>query len=402
MHQTFKAVKVREGLYWVGAIDWAIRDFHGYATSRGTTYNAFLVLGESPILIDTVKAPFYDEMMARIASVIDPKDIELIISNHSEMDHSGCLTKVIDEVKPKKVLASKMGVKALKAHFGDTIEGLEEFPEGGVLETYGVKLHFIETRMLHWPDSMFTYMPEEKTLFSQDGFGMHLATYERFADQIPRWILEREAAKYYANILNPYSPLVAKLLAKTQEMGLEVDLLLPDHGPIYRTKEDIEWIIGRYANWSSGKLPQKVVVFYDTMWGSTDKLARAIGEGIASRGVEAKLLPLGGSHRSDVATELLSAGGLVVGSPTLNNNMFPSVADVLTYVKGLGFKGRIGAAFGSYGWGGESVKQVAQVLEEMGTHIVDTLKVQYVPDQDDLYAAYQLGVKVAEELKEKT
>ncbi len=396
--EVFKAVKVSENVYWVGAIDWSVRDFHGYLTSRGTTYNAYLVLADKITLIDTVKAPFKDELMGRIASIVDPKDIDIIISNHSEMDHSGCLTDVMEMVEPEKVYASGMGVKNLAHHFGPDL-AIEAVKDGQTVSLGNMDIVFMETRMLHWPDSMFSYLPGEKLLFSQDGFGMHLASYERFADEIDDSILDYEAAKYFANILMPYAALIPKVAEKIAKAGFEPAVIAPDHGPIWRTSEDIEHILNSYAIWSAQKPEAKAVVVYDTMWNATDEMSRAVCEGLESSGVHVKLMPLKGSHRSDVVTEVLDAGALLVGSPTINNNLFPTLADVLSYLKGLKPKNILGAAFGSYGWSGEAVPQIEKIFEEMKIELGgESVKCQYVPTEEDLVKCHELGAAVGKKV----
>jgi flavorubredoxin len=394
----FDAVRISERVHWVGAIDWGLRDFHGYHTVRGSTYNAYLITAEDVILVDTVKAPFKDELLQRVASVTDPTNIRYLISNHAEMDHTGSLPQVLAEVEPEKVYASRMGVKALSDHFHMDRE-IVPVSDGDRLQIGGVDLTFLETKMLHWPDSMVTYLAEDKLLFSQDGFGMHLATSERFADEIDECLRDQEAAKYFANILLPYSQLILKLLDRIGELPVEIDILAPDHGPVYR--KDLGWIFDRYAGWASQKPRKKAVIVYDTMWGSTGKMAKAIGEGLLESGISVKEMPLESNHRSDVVTEVLTAGALVVGSPTINNNLFPSMADVLTYLKGLKPRNLVGAAFGSYGWSGESTKYLAEYLEEMKVEsVAEPLKVKYVPDAVSLAECRQLGREVAERLEE--
>jgi len=384
-----QAVKLTDKVWWVGAIDWGLRDFHGYATSRGTTYNAYLILADKVTLVDTVKAPFKDEMMSRIASVVDPKKIDYIISNHAEMDHTGALPEVIDEIKPEKVFASKMGVDALNAHFHFDGE-ITSIQDGENLSLGNMNVTFYETRMLHWPDSMFSYLHEDGILFSQDGFGMHLASSERFDDELDVSLLKYEATKYFANILTPYSGLIPKLVEKLGKLDLSIKMLAPDHGPVWR--ENISKVIGWYSEWAEQKSSKKAVIFYDTMWQSTARMANSIADGITSAGAIAKVMPLHGSHRSDVATELLDAGAVIVGSPTINNQMFPTVADVLTYIKGLKFKNLIGAAFGSHGWSGEAVKLVHSQLSEMKVDMVaDSMSVKYVPRDEDLEKCFSMG-----------
>jgi flavorubredoxin len=387
------AVRISERAWWVGALDWGIRDFHGYATQRGTTYNAYLVMGEKIALIDTVKAPFRDEMLARIASVVDPGRIDYIVCNHAEMDHSGALPQVLPILKPEKVFASALGAKALPEHF-DLPQPLTPVKEGEPLSLGGATLHFVEARMLHWPDNMLTYLAEDRALFSNDGFGMHLASSRRFADEIEPSVLEYEAAKYYANILLPLSPLVTKLLAKVGELKLDIDLIAPSHGPIWRKDPGrvVEW----YARWAGGEAKRKAVVAYDTMWGSTAAMASAVGDGLAAGGLEVKVMPARASHRSDVATELLDAAALVVGSPTLNNGLFPTMADVMTYLQGLKPRNLVGAAFGSYGWSGEAVAQLEEALRDLRVELAaEGLRAKYVPEAAALAACRRLGEAVA-------
>jgi flavorubredoxin len=398
MTDAFKAVKVSDHVWWVGAIDWAVRDFHGYETNRGSTYNAYLVKSaDKTVLVDTVKKQFFKEMFSRISSVTDPQDIDFIISNHSEMDHSGCLPETIEAVKPDKVYASVMGQKALEEHFH--LDGaITAVKDGSTLSLGDMNLTFIETRMIHWPDSMMTYLDKDQLLFSQDGFGMHLATNERFADQLPEDVLDYEAAKYYANILLPFSPLIAKAIEKIKASGLKIGIIAPDHGPIWR--KDPLRIVGKYAGWTQMKPTNKTVIAYDTMWGSTDMMARAIGEGAGAEGGDVKLLPLRGTHRSEVATQILDAGAFVAGSPTINNQMFPTVADTLTYVRGLKRMNMVGGAFGSYGWSGEAVKQIEDILMSMKVELVqEGLKAKYVPNDEDLKACRAFGAAVASKLK---
>jgi len=395
----FKAVKISEYVYWVGAIDWTIRDFHGYSTEWGTTYNAYLILADKITLIDTVKAPFKHELLARIASVIDPKQISYVVSNHSEMDHSGALPSLIQELKPEKVFASVMGEKALQEHFHLPVE-IVPLNDGSELSLGNLRLKFLETRMLHWPDSMMTYLVEEKLLFSQDGFGMHLASGERFADEIEETILKQQAAKYYANILLPYSPLILKLLERVAELALKIEKICPDHGPIWR--QDLNKVLKWYENWANQSPKLKAVIVYDTMWQSTDLMARALADGLCAEGIEVRVMRLRANDRSDVMTEVLDAGAVIVGSPTLNNNLFPTVADLLTYMKGLKPKNKIGAAFGSYGWSGEAVGMIAERLRAMGIElVVEPLKIKYVPDNESLNKCRTTGARIAQILKQK-
>ena len=393
MNNTFKAVQVTEDVWWVGAIDWNIRDFHGYRTGRGSTYNAYLVLADKITLIDTVKAPFREEMMERIASVVDPGKIEYIVSNHSEMDHSGSLPQMIAAVNPKKVFASVVGAKTLAELFPNPGE-ITPVKDGETFSLGNRTLTFLETRMLHWPDSMFTYLNEEQLLFSQDAFGMHYASLERFADACDPAVLAYEAATYYANILLPYSPQVLKLIEKVKNAKLTFKIIAPDHGPIWRKETDA--IIGRYAEWAAQKPEGRAVVVYATMWHSTERMARAISEGLAAGGLRVKVMSMDEVHRSDVMYELLCAGAVAVGSPTLNNHMLPNMADILTYMRGLKPRNMIAAAFGSYGWSGEAVREIEEVLTEMKLEKTgEGIRVKNVPDAEALSRCYDLGKDMA-------
>lgn len=396
MKKPLEAVRVAEHVYWVGAIDWESRDFHGYATGRGTTYNAYLVVAEKIALVDTVKAPYVSELLSRIASVVDPERIDIVVSDHSEMDHTGALPEIVAAVKPDHVYASVMGVKALSKHFHDGPE-VTAVRDGEKLSLGNASLTFLETRMLHWPDSMIAYLDTDKVLFSQDAFGMHLATAERFDDEIDAAVMREEAARYYANILLPFSPLVAKLLARVKELALPIQVVAPDHGPIWR--KDFGRIAGWYAAWANKQPSRKVVIAYDTMWGSTAKMARAIADGAAAGGASPTIVPLRAGTRADVATAVLEAGALLVGSPTLNQQMFPTVADVLCYLKGLKPTGLIGGAFGSYGWSGEALGQVRGLLEEMKVELVSPgVRAEYVPTENALMECRALGDLVATRL----
>ncbi len=392
-----KPVEIKAGVYWVGAIDWNIRDFHGYSTYQGTTYNAFLIVDDKITLVDTVKKPFLGELIHRIGQIVDPTKIDYLVVNHVEMDHSGAFIDIVERIKPEKIFCSEMGRRALLKHFHREDLPYEVVKTGSSISIGSRELHFLETRMLHWPDSMFTYLPKEKLLISSDAFGQHWATSERFDDEVDLSELMRHAAKYYANILLLYSPLVQKLLAKVQELNLDIDMIAPDHGLIWRShgKEIIE----AYDRWSKQTTRKKAVVVYDTMWHSTEKMAHAVASGLIDEGIEVKLMSLKNCHRSDIVTEVLDAKGFVVASPTINNGLFPTVADFLTYIKGLKPTDKMGFALGSYGWSGEAPKIISKFLEEMKVEqIRDPIRVQYVPTHEELKECYaagkELGIKI--------
>lgn len=394
-----QAIQISEKVYWVGAIDWNLRDFHGYATSRGTTYNAYLILSEKPTLIDTVKKEFYPEMLSRIQSVLDPKKIEIIISNHAEMDHSGALLQAVADMQPSVVYASAMGVKNLVAQLHPSFE-IKAVKTGDKIDVGGDTFSFVEARMLHWPDSMLAYLEKENILFTNDVFGMHLATSKLFDDENDEQIWLQEARKYYANIVLPYSDIVTRFLGQVQQMGLSPKIIAPDHGFIWR--KDPSRIVKLYGEFAAQKPTNKAVIVYDTMWGSTDKMARAIADGLLQAGTEVKLFSMHACHRSDVITELLDAGAFIIGTPVLNSNIFPAMADVLCYIKGLKPKNLVGAAFGSYGWNGAPIDGLTKLLEEMGVEIVSpAVKSCFVPDEVKLQECENLGKLISQKLTEK-
>jgi flavorubredoxin len=388
-------IQIAGGVYNVGAIDWNIRDFHGYSTDLGTTYNAFLVVDDKIALIDSVKKEFADQLLENISRIVEPRKIDYVISNHTEMDHSGSLARIMHRIgEDKPLYCSKLGSKNLARHFSQTFN-YHAVGDGDQLQLGRRRLTFMETRMVHWPDSMFTYLNEEKILFSSDGFGQHYAGPEKFDDQIDPATAMHHAKKYFANILLLYAPLIQKLLQRVAEMKLDIRMICPDHGVIWR--RDPSAILKAYESWSRQIPEKKAVVLYDSMWHSTEKMAEAIAEGINLEGVPAKPMHLRKWHRSEVMTEVFDARALVVGSPTLNNQLFPSLADFLTYMKGLKPQNKIGAAFGSYGWSGEAVKLINRELEEMNIDLVDPgLRVNYVPDRDALEKCRDLGRKVGQ------
>jgi flavorubredoxin len=263
-----------------------------------------------------------------------------------------------------------------------------------------MELTFMETRMIHWPDSMFSYLAHDQVLFSQDAFGMHLASLERFDDEIPQATLEYEAATYYANIVLPYSPVVLKALEKVTATGWKIKMIAPDHGPVWR--KDLGKIIELYQKWAGQKPTAKAVVVYATMWHSTEKMAGAISEALAGEGIKVKLMSMNETHRSEVVYEVLNAGALIVGSPTLNNNILPQMADVMTYLKGLRPANLIGAAFGSYGWSGESVRHLEEMLKEMKVEIAaPAVSTKHAPDEAVLAKCQELGKTIAVQLLKK-
>lgn len=375
-----KAVKIKEGIYWVGVIDWSLRSFHGYTTSRGSTYNAYLIIDEKITLVDTVKSAFASEMISRISSVIDPAKIDYLVSNHVEPDHSGAIPDIMKLAPEAKIVTSApQGVKGLTAHYGE----YDYLPvKGGDTLSIGKRtLKFVPTPMLHWPDNMVTYCEEEKLLFSNDAFGQHYASSGRFDDVEPLEDVLLEAKKYYANIVMPYGAQVQN--AYKVVSALDIDTIAPSHGVIWR--KNIPEILERYRSWSLNECDNLAVVVYDSMWHSTEKMAVAITEGFTEKGVEVKQFDLKANHISDIMADILTAKYIAVGSSTLNNNMLPTVSAFLTYLKGLAPKGRKAFAFGSYGWGGQSIGQVEEQLADCKFEIMlDKIRVQYVPSEEAL------------------
>ena len=392
-------IELSKNVYWVGAVDWLTRDFHGYSTNRGTTYNAYLIVDEKVTLIDTVKAGYRSDLMHRIRNIIDPKKIDYLVVNHVEMDHSGSLPEVMKEIEPEKVICSKMGHKALLKHFHQEDWPYHIVTPGEEMSLGEKTLNFLETRMLHWPDSMFTYIKEDQILFSSDAFGEHLATSERFDDEVNQDVLMFEATKYYANILTLYSPLVKKLIAKVAEMNLPIKMIAPDHGVIWRGNPGK--IIDAYSRWCVHEGKGNALIIYDTMWHSTEMMAKAIADGLQDKGIGYKLIDLQVNHRSDVMTDVLEASAIILGCPTLNNGLLPRMAGFLMYMRGLRPTNKIGAAFGSYGWSGESVKLMNKAMEEMKfTMAHEGLKVQYVPEHTHLKECVELGQTVGQALND--
>jgi len=373
-----KATKIRENIYWVGAIDWNIRNFHGYLTQRGTTYNAYLIIDEKITLIDTVKPGMEKEMLERISSIIDPSKIDYIVSNHVEMDHSGGLPTLMDIAKNATIITCPNGDKGLKKHYKEEWD-FKVVKTGDSISLGENTLDFILTPMVHWPDNMYAYLREEKILFSNDSFGQHLASTQRFDDEYSEDITMLEAKKYYANIVLPYPKPVANALE--QAKTIDIDIIAPSHGLIWR--KNVAKIVEEYHKWVSNKTEKKALIIYDTMWKSTEKMAKRIQSVFEDNGYNAPLFNLQVNHMSDIMTEVLTSEYICVGSPTLNKNIMPSVAGFLTYFKGLAPKGRKAIAFGSYGWGDQSIPQLTEYFNKSGLDVVKTFKVNYIPSEDD-------------------
>ena len=383
------------GVYWVGVIDWNLRDFHGYVTPKGTTYNAYLIVDDKITLVDTVKAEFSAEMLKRISQIVDPAKIDQVIVNHVEMDHSGSLPAVMKAAPDATIYCSGNGKEGLDMHYkqdGCRDWCIEVVQTGTELDLGSKTLMFIEATMLHWPDSMHTYLKEDKILLSNDAFGQHFATSKLFDDEV-KDVME-EAAEYYANILMPFGRIILKYIDTVNALGIDIKMIAPSHGIIWR--QDPTKIIEAYGRWARGETDKKVLIIYDTMWGSTHIMANSILEGIRRAGIKVKLLNIRKNELSSIMTEVLETPVIIVGSPTLNNGMFPSVGKFLTYLKGLRPSGKQAVVFGSYGWGGGAVKAVEKELKSAGFELIEPgLQIRYRPDEEGIAACQQLGEHIA-------
>jgi flavorubredoxin len=394
-------IKLADGIYWVGVVDWNLRDFHGYTTPRGATYNAYLIVDEKIALVDTVKHSFSGEMLERIKEIIDPASIDFVVSNHVEMDHSGSLSDILKIATNAELICTEKGKEGLARYYGEKWN-FRTVKTGDELKLGKKTLFFITAPMLHWPDNMFTYLKEDKILLSNDGFGQHLASSFRFEENICSLIgyecdtVMDEAAKYYANILMPFGGIILKKIEEIQKLGIEIKMIAPSHGMIWTNPGKI---IDAYLRWGKGETKQKVLVIYDTMWNSTEMMANEILRGVADSGIEVVLFHLRKNDWSEIIKEVLEARVIIIGSPTLNNGMFPTVGGFLTYLMGLRPKNKLWASFGSYGWAGGGVKAVNEKLKSGGYEPVESIEVNFRPDGQDISKCYALGQRIASMVK---
>jgi anaerobic nitric oxide reductase flavorubredoxin len=388
-----------ENVYWVGAVDWNLRHFHGftYSTHRGTTYNAYLIIDNKVALVDTVHNPFKEEMLNRIREVIDPSKIDYVIANHVETDHSGSIAEILKHAHNAKVVGTAKCKEGLQKHyFGNW--NFKVVKTGDKISLGNKTLSFVEAPMLHWPDTMFTYVEEDSLLLSNDAFGQHLASSKRFDDEVDQNILMWEAAKYYANILWPFSLLVIRKIEQIQKMGMTVSMIAPSHGIIWRG--DPMKIVKAYLSWAKGEAEKKVLIIYDTMWHSTEKMAKAMLEGISNEGIPATMVKLPISDLGDIIGELLTSKGLLVGSSTINGGILPTLAPFLDEMRGLRPRNKVAAAFGSYGWGGGATKIIEETLKKAGMELAaPAITVKWVPTKDELQKCYQYGKEFAKKIK---
>ena len=387
--------KLIKGVYWVGVVDWAIRQFHGreLSTHRGSTYNAYLILDEKIVLVDTVWGPFQDQLIQNIREVVDPTKIDIVVANHAEVDHSGGLPAVMRHTPNATVVVSQRGKESVEGHFHQPWN-FRAVKTGDKINIGNHDLVFVEAPMLHWPDSMFTYLTGKNILMPNDAFGQHYATAFRFNDQVNQEELYEEALKYYANILTPFSGLVLKKIEEVLSLNLAVDMIAPSHGVIWR-KDPLQ-IVKKYQQWAAQEPENSAVILYDTMWEGTRQMAEEIGQGLAGNSVPYKVFHVAATDRNDIITEVFKSKAIIVGSPTFNQGILPTMSPVLEDLRGLKFQNKIGAAFGSYGWSGEAVKIIEGHLDRCKIQIVaEGVRAKWQPKLDDLTKCRELGRKVA-------
>ena len=392
--------KINERITWVGKIDWELKKFHGeeYSTHRGSSYNSYLIQDEKVALIDTVWQPFDEEFVKNLKKVIDLKKIDYIIANHAEVDHSGGLPELMKEIPGTPIYCTANGVKSLKGHYHQDWN-FQVVKTGDTLDLGAGKLVFIEAPMLHWPDSMFEYYTKDEILFSNDAFGQHYASEFMYNDLVDQAELYQEAIKYYANILTPFSPLVGKKIEEVLGLGVPVQMICPSHGVIWR--DNPVQIVQKYIDWASNYQEHQVTLIYDTMWDATKLMAEAIAEGIKSVDptLNIKLFNVSKIDKNDVISEVFKAKLVVAGSSTINKGILSAMASTIEIMKGLKFKNKKAAGFGSYGWSGESPKIMTEQLKACGFDVIEEgLGVLWKPDDETLETCKQYGVSLAQKL----
>ena len=398
-----KAFELKKDIYWVGAIDWAVRDFHGYEIPRGTSYNNYLIMDKEITLIDTVKFDFSDVTVKNIRSVVDPALIKNVVINHIENDHASSLDRIMALAPDATIYMTEKGRKGIERFFDISRWNIRVVKTGDTLNIGTRTLRFIETAMLHWPDSMMTFCEEDKILFSQDAFGQHIASSGRFDDEFAdcdsQAELEDAVIDYYANILMPFGTLIKAKLAEMEKLGLDIRMIAPDHGVIWRANPGR--VLSLYREMAGGAAELKATIIYDTMWQSTALMADPIAEGIRDEGLECEIVKLRATPTSVAIKKFWKSRGTLIGTPTLNNIMYPSIAEYLTHLRGLRPKNRLVGAFGSYGWSGGAVKEAYEEFRRIGLELFEPgLQVLYRPSPDDEAACYEFGREFARKLRE--
>lgn len=396
------AKKITDRVTWVGKIDWELKRFHGdeYSTNRGSSYNSYIVRGtEKTVLIDTVWLPYDKEFVARLKEEVDLKKIDAIVMNHNEIDHSGALPALLREIPDTPIYCTKKGEAILRGYYHEDWNFIN-VKTGDKLSLGDIELTFIEAPMLHWPDTMFTYMSGDEILFSNDGFGQHYASESLYNDNVDEGELMYEALKYYVNILNPFSMMVTRKVNEILSMNLPLKMICPSHGVIWR--ENPRQIVEKYLAWANSYQEDQITIVYDTMWNSTRTMAEQIAAGICDedKAVTVKLMNVAKDDKNDIMTEIFRSKAILVGSPTINNGYSYAIAGILEMAHGLKFKKKKAAAFGSYGWGGEAVKKINPLLEEAGFELANEgIRVQWVPDQNAIEECRQFGKEFAKSLR---
>jgi anaerobic nitric oxide reductase flavorubredoxin len=395
------AFKIKENIIWVGKIDWELRKFHGeeYSTHRGSSYNSYLIQDEKTALIDTVWGRFSGEFVNNLKKEIPLEEIDFVIANHAESDHSGALPELMRHIPATPIYCTSNGVKSLKGHYHQDWN-FQVVKTGDKLNLGSKELIFIEAQMLHWPDSMMSYLPQDNILFSNDAFGQHIASEGMYNDLVDQAELFQEAVKYYANILTPFSALVDKKIKEVLALNLPVDMICPSHGVLWR-KDPLQ-IVNQYIQWANSYAENQITVVYDTMWDGTRRMAEAIAKGIteADPTVAVKLFNIARSDKNDVITEIFKSKAILVGSPTVNKGILSAVAAILEEVKGLRFQNKKAAAFGCYGWSGEAVKVISEKLKEGGFQLLnDGLREKWNPDSGAVDNCIRFGNDFALSLK---
>lgn len=375
--------KLTNQVTWVGKIDWELKKFHGeeYSTHKGSSYNSYLVRDEKTVLIDTVWAPFAGEFVSNLQKEINLSDISYIVMNHGEVDHSGALPELMKLIPDTPIYCTANAVKSLKGHYHQDWN-FNIVKTGDKLKLGAKELIFVEAPMLHWPDTMMSYLTGDNILFSNDAFGQHLASEKMYNDLVDQAELFHECIKYYANILTPFSALVQRKITEVVGLGLPVAMICPSHGIIWR--DNPLQIVNKYMEWAANYQENQITIIYDTMWEGTRKMAEAIAAGMreADAAVTVKLYNCARRDKNDIITEVFKSKAIVVGSSTINKGILSAVASILEEIRGLGFKNKKAAAFGSYGWSGESVKMITERLKEAGFQVAgDGIKVLWQPDE---------------------
>ena len=395
-------IEVAPGVYWIGAVDWAIRDFHGYITPRGSTYNNYLIMDDEPALIDAIHAEFTDESIKNIRAITPMKSIKHVIVNHIEPDHAGGLYRMVHMCDNPKVYMTKKGQQGLERMFDISGWDITLVKTGDSISTGKKTLTFLETPMLHWPDSMMTYVNEDKLLFSQDAFGQHLASTQRFDDElletVPESTLDDAIWDYYANILMPFGSLIKSKLAEVAKLGLVIDIIAPDHGVIWRKNPGK--VLGMYSDIAEGKCDERVSIIYDTMWHSTERMIEPIVRGLRAENMDCNVVKIRATPTSQCIKEFWRSRGTLIGSPTLNNTFFPPIGDFLVNLVGLRPKGRIVSAFGSYGWGGGAVKNILKQCADLKLEVVEPgIQVKYRATDEEEEKCYEFGREFAKKTR---